>query len=93
MFAARPSPDISKIADALIREAAEIRAYQDFCNDFSMCQHVFIQVQDCPEDEDLIARLITGPAHTQSFRPQLWALMQTHNTAHLSPEQLRGLYR
>lgn len=92
----QPTPvtiDAQRIADGLIAEAQAIQTYQQFHNDMAMCQNVFLQVQDDPLDEDLVARLITGPSHASSFRPQIYALMQTHNTAYLTPDQLRSLYQ
>ena len=78
----------TRIADGLIQQAAEIRAYQDFCNDMSMAAHVFMHLRDTPEDEDLVVRL----THGRGFRPQLFAAMQAAGSAQLNAAQLRRIY-
>lgn len=78
-----------RIADALIRQAAEVRAYQEFENDMSMAAHVFLHLQEDPEDTDLVAKLI----HNRGFRPQLFAAMQAAGNARLTEAQLRRIYQ
>lgn len=79
-----------RIDDSLIQEAAQIRVYQDFCNDFSLAQHVWHATQEDPaSSEDLVAKLI----HGKGFRPQLYAAMVAANSATLTPLQLRRIYQ